>query len=364
MTPRERILTAMRNGQPDQVPACPDLYEMVPVRLTGRAAWDVLVYQDPPIWKARMDSHTYYGTDAFFPLAVPLTEQYKMAVLHRSDEKLIIREFLETDKGIQWSPFARIYEYAPPSARVEAGSLNLDTTSLREVVKPNYTKVGRDYFNGAREYVGERGVIAPMVRLPCIDHRPESTYRYYDEPEKFAEEMRQAGEAMLADLREILSWKPAVVMIANSGLMIFNSIPVFRKLSLEWLKKATAMTAAAGVVSHIHCCGPEKKLVEISALETDLSSVEPLEPPPMGDCDLRELKQKFGHKLALKGNLHTTDVMLYGTVEKVKEACKRAIDDAGEGGGFVLSSADQTPRDTPDANIIAMKEVAETYGRY
>jgi uroporphyrinogen decarboxylase len=168
----------------------------------------------------------------------------------------------------------------------------------------------------------------------------------------------------LNTLREMLSWNPDVVFIANSGLMIFNPEPVFRQLSLEWLKKATAMAAEAGILTHIHCCGPEKKLVEISALETDLTSIEPLEPKPMGDCDLREIKQKYGHKLALKGNLHTTDVLLYGTVERVKEACKQAIDEAGEGGGFLLSSADQTARDTPDANIIAMQEVAETYGKY
>ena len=39
-------------------------------------------------------------------------------------------------------------------------------------------------------------------------------------------------------------------------------------------------------------------------------------------------------------------------------------DDAAAGGGFVLSTADQTPRDTPDENIIAMQHVAETYGKY
>ena len=46
------------------------------------------------------------------------------------------------------------------------------------------------------------------------------------------------------------------------------------------------------------------------------------------------------------------------------ESALEAIDDAGEGGGFVLSTADQTPRDTPDENIIAMQRVAETYGKY
>ena len=41
-----------------------------------------------------------------------------------------------------------------------------------------------------------------------------------------------------------------------------------------------------------------------------------------------------------------------------------AIDDAAAGGGFILSTGDQTPRDTPDENIHTMQRVAETYGRY
>ncbi|HEY5140208.1 MAG TPA: uroporphyrinogen decarboxylase family protein, partial [Methylococcales bacterium] len=86
--------------------------------------------------------------------------------------------------------------------------------------------------------------------------------------------------------------------------------------------------------------------------------------PPMGDCDLKEIKLKYGYKLALKGNLHTTEVMLFGTREKVETECKKAIDDAADGGGFILSTGDQTPRDTPEENIFALQKIAETYGKY
>ena len=84
----------------------------------------------------------------------------------------------------------------------------------------------------------------------------------------------------------------------------------------------------------------------------------------MVDCDLRVLKREYGHKLVLKGNLHTTNVMLNGSVEDVIKASKQAIDDAAAGGGFVLSTGDQCGRDTPDKNLFAMIETARTYGRY
>jgi uroporphyrinogen decarboxylase len=56
--------------------------------------------------------------------------------------------------------------------------------------------------------------------------------------------------------------------------------------------------------------------------------------------------------------------MLFGSVEDVVNASKKAIDDAAEGGNFVLSTGDQCGRDTPDENIRAMVQTARTYGKY
>jgi uroporphyrinogen decarboxylase len=84
----------------------------------------------------------------------------------------------------------------------------------------------------------------------------------------------------------------------------------------------------------------------------------------MGDCDLKELKKLYGDKIILKGNLHTTSVMLNGSREDVINASKKTIDDAAAGGGFVLSTGDQCGRDTPDENIFAMVETAREYGKY
>ena len=42
----------------------------------------------------------------------------------------------------------------------------------------------------------------------------------------------------------------------------------------------------------------------------------------------------------------------------------KAIDEAAEGGRFILSTGDQCGRDTPDENLHAMVETARSYGRY
>jgi uroporphyrinogen decarboxylase len=130
------------------------------------------------------------------------------------------------------------------------------------------------------------------------------------------------------------------------------------------LRHVTRLAAELGIPTHVHSCGPEAELVRMAAEETELTIIDPLEVPPMGDCILADLKKRYGKRIVLKGNLHTTDVMLRGSVDDVVRAGRKAIDDGAAGGGFILSTGDQCGRDTPDENIRAMIETARTYGRY
>ena len=130
------------------------------------------------------------------------------------------------------------------------------------------------------------------------------------------------------------------------------------------VKRVVELGKQYNIPSHDHACGPETEVVKILSEETELTVIDPLEIPPMRDCNLKELKRLYGDKIVLKGNLHTTDVMLRGYVQDVIDASKRAIDDAAEGGRFILSTGDHCGRDTPDENLFAMIETANTYGRY
>ena len=114
------------------------------------------------------------------------------------------------------------------------------------------------------------------------------------------------------------------------------------------------MCREAGVLSGIHSCGKETYIVKTCAEESDLNYINPLEIPPMGDCQLKECKALACGKLALMGNLHTTDVMLNGSIDDVRLASLQAMLDAGTDGGFVLSTGDQCGRDTPGENLLEM----------
>jgi len=191
-------------------------------------------------------------------------------------------------------------------------------------------------------------------------------YDFYDNPNKYYERRDQLIEYYEKRLHKLMSleYKPDFIGTGGSGSLIFQTPDIFRELALPIVKRVAELCKQYNIPSHVHSCGPETALVKILSEETDLTVIDPLEIPPMGDCNLKELKRLYGDKIVLKGNLHTTDVMLRGSVQDVIDASKRAIDDAAEGGRFILSTGDQCGRDTPDENLFAMIETAKTYGRY
>jgi uroporphyrinogen decarboxylase len=155
-----------------------------------------------------------------------------------------------------------------------------------------------------------------------------------------------------------------LILTGGSGGFTLGSPTIWRECAFPGVQEITRRARERGVPSMLHSCGRQAQMVAWCAEESDLSCINPLERPPMGDCGLANLKRRFGDRICLMGNLHTTDVMLRGSVEEVEVAARQAIDDAAGGGGFILSTGDQCGRDTPLENLFRMVKVARTYGRY
>jgi uroporphyrinogen decarboxylase len=190
-------------------------------------------------------------------------------------------------------------------------------------------------------------------------------YDHLDQVDEWSAQRVEEAEKRFARIMALPEdCRPDFLCVGGSGSLIFQTLDLYRRLSFPAVRRIIELATAAGIPTHVHSCGPETALVKLFAEETSLTVIDPLEIPPMGDCNLAELKRLYGDRIVLKGNLHTTEVMLRGTVQDVVAASKKAIDDAAHGGRFILSTGDQCGRDTPDDNIRAMVETARTYGKY
>ena len=376
MTGRERLMTVLRGEIPDYVPVAPDFSNMIPARLTGKPFWDLYLYQDPPIWDAYIACAKYFDIDSlmdgYFPLTFPEEKQepeWERFIVFRSPERIITQDsYLENGKRI-WRPTVDVYYLADsPTRRLRPEKIRLPPIPERyqplEGVKPVDT--GPEGLKRVKALLGDQGLVGVGVVSSCALHNEEDIFNYYDNPdqhEQWAAERIEAAERRFARIMA-MEVKPDFLSVGGSGALIFQTLEIFRQLAFPAVKRGIELATQAGIPTHVHSCGPERELVRVFAEETALTVIDPLEPPPMGDCHLAELKRLYGRKLVLKGNLHTTEVMLLGTVEDVVRASKQAIDDAAEGGRFILSTGDQCGRDTPDDNLRAMIETARTYGRY
>ena len=169
---------------------------------------------------------------------------------------------------------------------------------------------------------------------------------------------------VMRQVEMMLDAKPDCILLGASGTLTLSNPELVRHFCLPSIQAITAMAKQAGVPTMLHSCGKSAAFLEMLYAETDLNCINPLEEPPMGDVTLKECKQKYGDRLCLMGNLNTTDVMLRGSPEDVERAARKAIDDAGAGGGFILSTGDQCGRDTPEENLFKLVETAKTYGKY
>lgn len=375
MTPRERLLAVLHGEMPDCVPVCPDISNMVPARMTGKPFWDIYVYQDPPLWKAHIDALKHFDIDGGFELYDfgdlfgDYDPKWEQKIVQRNKNgSFVTQDYCEATG--EWSRYVVVHTADnPPATNVLPHKIGLPAipSTWEDIKGAKAWPTGFELWKLIKAELGDQGILGmPSGASTLLVTTPEEIYEYYDNPGKFHERreaMLERVNRRMAVIRN-LDVKPDFLICGSSGSLVFQSPKIFRELALPVLKHVTRLAYEMGIPTHVHSCGPEKLLVKIAAEETHLTVIDPLEIPPMGDCDLAELKRLYGGKIVLKGNLHTTEVMLRGSVEDVIAASKKAIDDAGAGGGFILSTGDQCGRDTPDANLFAMVETARTYGRY
>jgi uroporphyrinogen decarboxylase len=378
MTPKERLLACLAGKIPDCVPVAPDISNMVPARLTGKPFWDLYLYNDPPIWEAYIAAAKYFGFDSvmdgYFPLRFPEDTpknepDWETFIVFKNEERIVTQKSYKQGRKRVWNDLVNVYYIADsPTGGVKPKKIGLPPKPKRfeplEGVKPIDTSPLS--IKHVKDLMGDQGLVGVWLASTCALSSQESIFQYYDHPELHEQWAQERVEKVERRFKQIqtLPVRPDFLCVGGSGTLIWQTPKIFKQLAFPAVKRAIELASEADYMTHIHSCGPETALVKIMAEETRLTVIDPLESPPMGDCDLADLKKKFGRKLTLKGNLHTTEVMLKGSVADVIRESKKCIDAAAEGGRFILSTGDQCGRDTPLENLKAMIDTARNYGKY
>ncbi len=76
------------------------------------------------------------------------------------------------------------------------------------------------------------------------------------------------------------------------------------------------------------------------------------------------VKEKYGDKICLKGNLDCAVSLCDGTSEQVEEEVRQSILGGGPGGGLIVSSSNTIHHGVNPENFRAILRAVSRYGKY
>jgi uroporphyrinogen-III decarboxylase len=143
----------------------------------------------------------------------------------------------------------------------------------------------------------------------------------------------------------------------------FISPEFYRKFVLPFESQIADAVRYMGTHVYIHTCGAINDRLEMMR-DSGVSGIECLDPPPLGNVQLEDAKERVGQKIFIKGNIDPINVLLQGNVEDVKRDAANRIEVGKTGGGYILSTACSIAPYTNRENVLALIQIAGDVGYY
>ena len=144
----------------------------------------------------------------------------------------------------------------------------------------------------------------------------------------------------------------------NSTLM---SPKHFEKFVLPGLKRCVDAAHEAGAYVVKHTDGNIMGVIDM-IIDTGIDALNPLEPP--AGMDIGHIKEKYGDRIAIIGNIDCGYLLSQAPVEEVREVTRKTIEIAKPGGGYCLSSSNSIHSSVLPENFLAMRDTLREHGVY
>ncbi len=147
--------------------------------------------------------------------------------------------------------------------------------------------------------------------------------------------------------------------------MAYKSGPMFspatlRTLFMPHMRRVAQAIKGEGFPWILHSDG-DLMLVLDDLITLGFDGLHPIEPGPM---DIERLKREYGDRLCLIGNIDLHYTLTMGTPEEVEDEVRRRIEVIGQGGGYMISSANSLTSYCKVENVWAMARAIRRYAPY
>jgi len=323
MRPKERVLTTLSLKEPDIVP--------------------IVDWVHPDFKKKVMNSEDFDETDVAYKLGLdaiyfedccaPYFCEYK----HKGKKQFMVDGLIKEDKDLDLMEFPNPKDegFYDPAKRFVEKYKNSDLALF---------SIGTLGIEGVLYSMGFVGLTHASYENPNLVK--EVIDRYVEWNCIVAERLNNIGIDFIFAFDNIAF---------NSGP--FVTPEKFRELFIPKIKEVTKVNKLPLIY---HSDGDIRPLLS-DLLSLEMDCLRPIEPTTL---NLKEMKENYGNKVCLSGNIDLRYTLTRGTPQEVDSEVKQRIQEAGKGGGYILSSANCITDYCKVDNVLAMKEARDKYGRY
>ena len=111
-----------------------------------------------------------------------------------------------------------------------------------------------------------------------------------------------------------------------------------------------------------HSCGAVSSLID-DFIEVGIDILNPVQVRAKG-MDARELKKRYGGRIAFWGGVDSQQVLPTGTTEDVEAEVRHLLREAAPGGGLVVCAVHNIQADVNPENVLALFDAALKWGAY
>ena len=127
------------------------------------------------------------------------------------------------------------------------------------------------------------------------------------------------------------------------------------------LKKQVELGHSLGVPVFKHSDGDLRKIMS-EIVDTGIDGLHPID--PMAGMDLGEVKEEYGERLCLMGNVNCGSTLSWKTLEEVRDEVRECIRKAGREGGYICMSSNSIHSGVKPENYAVMIEAIREFGTY
>jgi uroporphyrinogen decarboxylase len=332
MTPRERVLTAIRHEQPDRVP------------------WH-FTFTVP----ARKKAESYYGAEN---LAETLDNHLAAFRPHSLQE--IRPGYWRDEFGVVWNRtvdkdigvvddyqlnMRSLADYAFPDPHNPERYEKLPAFVAAQSDRFRYASMAYSLFERAWSLRGMTELMIDMMEAP-----------------EFVDELLDAiADFNCGVLDEVLRYDIDCVRFGDDwgqqhGLIFGGRL--WRRFIKPRLARMYGRVKRAGKAVMIHCCGRVQELFP-ELIELGLDIFNPFQPEVMNPY---EIKKQFGDDLTFFGGMSVQRLLPFGTPQEIRDETCRLMEQVGRGGGFIIAPSHDMPGDIPIENMVAFIETVRNGG--